>query len=300
MTSILSPVTGKHATKKEFDIPVSIIKDRYNAININVDRFFPNLQSIELRKCEATGYRFYYPFSIFGDDLFYQELQSENESYYIRRWEHTIALTHLNENENVLEVGSGSGYFLEFLKQKKINAVGLELNQKAVKEANQKGLEIKNQLLEDFVGDKAGQFDVVCSFQVLEHITNIKSYFEHSINALKKGGKIIIGVPNNNPYIFKHDIFHTLNLPPHHAGLWDKNSFKKLEQVYPIKLNHIYFEPLSEYKEWYLTQVKYYKNKNKLLGFLLGAVPRPLYKAVLKLLKNKIEGRNILAVFEKL
>jgi 2-polyprenyl-3-methyl-5-hydroxy-6-metoxy-1,4-benzoquinol methylase len=300
MSTILSPVTGKHATKKEIEIPVSVIKERYNAININVDRFFKNLQSVEIRKCEATGYRFYFPFGIFGDDLFYQELQSGCETYYIERWEHVMTLNLLQETDKVLEVGSGSGYFLQLLKQKNISAVGLELNQKAVKEANEKGLTLKNQLLEEFASGQEKQFEAVCSFQVLEHISDIKSYFDYTIKTLKKGGKIIIGVPNNNPYIFKHDVLHTLNLPPHHAGLWDKNSFKKLEQFFPIKLKHIYLEPLIDYKEWYQTQVKYYKNKNKLFGSILGAVPRPLYKAVLKLLKNKIEGRNILAVFEKL
>lgn len=297
---VLSPVTAKDATIKETEIPVDLIVERYWMLGLDVRRYFNNIKFVEIRSCVATGYRFYYPFEIFGDDLFYEELQSNYSSYYAERWEHFTALGLLDAGETVLEVGSGSGYFLTLLQKKGIIANGLELNGLAVQEGLKKGLKIENRLLENYAQEHTTSYDAVCSFQVVEHISDIKSYFEHALMVLKKGGRIIIGVPNNNPYIFKYDKYHTLNLPPHHAGLWNKEAFEQMPKCFPIQLKKIFIEPLTEYKEWYQAQINHYREKKSFQATLLQLIPRPLYKSILKLLRNRIQGRNIIAVFEKL
>lgn len=299
--NVLSPVTGHHTTAVELTIDTSKIIEQYQLLGIDVRRFFNQKKQVELRKCSATGYRFYYPYDIFGDDQFYTDLQSVLPGYYSEsRWEHILSQKFISQDQKVLEVGSGSGYFLKMLRERKINSEGLELNSKAYNDALTNGLTVYNHLLGEHVIHKEGYYDVVCSFQVLEHISDVKSYMEDCIKILKPNGKIIIGVPNNNPYIFKHDKFHTLNLPPHHAGLWNRNAFENLQSHFPIKLDSIHIEPLREYKEWYKVQKKYKSKENSVLGFLMGIVPRPLYKTILSLLKNKIEGRNIIAVFSKM
>ena len=110
---------------------------------------------------------------------------------------------------------------------------------------------------------------------------------------------MIVCVPNNNPYLYKHDFYHTLNLPPHHAGLWNKEAFGNLPRFFPMKVRSIRIEPLQDYKLWYQTQVNYYKEKGSGLSTLLSIIPRPVYKAPLILLRNYIEGRNILVEFVK-
>jgi 2-polyprenyl-3-methyl-5-hydroxy-6-metoxy-1,4-benzoquinol methylase len=154
-------------------------------------------------------------------------------------------------------------------------------------------------LLEDHAIENENKYDVVCSFQVLEHIANPRSYLINSLKVLKDGGKLIIAVPNNNPYIFKHDILHTLNLPPHHAGLWNKESFENIPKFFPLELVAAIIEPLSEYKEWFQVQVEYLKNQKHFSGTLLSMLPRPLYKGILRLFRKSIEGRNIIVVFSK-
>ena len=69
-------------------------------------------------------------------------------------------------------------------------------------------------------------------------------FIKDSLLALKPNGKLIIGVPNNNPFLFVNDKYHTLNLPPHHAGLWNKKSLKSLEQIFNIELVSLQYEPL--------------------------------------------------------
>lgn len=299
--NIPSPVTGQHSTEKELDIDTSLINNLYAKLGIDTTRFFTNINSIELRRCSATGYRFYYPYTIFGDDKFYEELQTKLNWYYMEnRWEHSYALRLLSGKQKVLEVGSGSGHFLDMLKKQGIEAEGLELNPKAVKEASSRGLNIYNVPLQHFSSNHTPEYDAVCSFQVLEHIYDVKSYIEHCLKVLKPGGKLIIAVPNNNPYIYRYDVYHTLNLPPHHSGLWNRAAFMALENHFPIRLKSVQVEPLREYKEWYRVQQSHYKKNSRFIGLLTSVVPRPVYKLFLKLFRNKIEGRNIIAVFTKL
>jgi hypothetical protein len=90
-----------------------------------------------------------------------------------------------------------------------------------------------------------------------------------------------------------------LNLPPHHAGLWNREAFSNLPRFFPMKVRSIRIEPLQDYKLWYQTQVNYYKEKGSGLSGLLSVIPRTVYKAPLILLRNYIEGRNILVEFVK-
>lgn len=299
--SFRSPITGSVNTSLVHKIPTKIIIEKYQQLNIDVSRFFTQCEEIEMHQCNDSLYRFYYPFNIFGDGKFYEELQAKAPGYYIEgRWEHFKALNFINKNERVLEVGCGDGFFLDLLRKKNIGSVGLELNSKAAEDARKKGLTVYTQLLEEHSNAHANQYDVVCSYQVLEHISEPHSFLSDCLKAIKPGGKIIIAVPNNNPYIFKHDLFHTLNLPPHHAGLWNKEAFENLQKFFPVKLISTNIEPLTEYKEWFQAQVKYLKEKKSIWGNLLSLVPRPLYKVVLRAFRNSIEGRNILVVFTKI
>jgi len=298
--SVSSPVTGNKNTNLIQKIPVKTIIEKYQRIDLDVSRFFQNMQDIEMYQCNDTQYRFYYPYTIFGDDKFYEELQLKESGYYYQgRWEHFQAIDLIKSNETVLEIGCGDGFFLNLLRTKNIKSVGLELNPKAATEARKKGLEVFTQLLEEHAPKNENAYDIVCSFQVLEHISNPRSYFLNSLKVVKPGGRLIIAVPNNNPYIFKHDILHTLNLPPHHSGLWNRESFENIPKFFPIALSSINIEPLSEYKEWFQVQLKYLRGKRSFWGSLLSIVPRPFYKFALRLFRNSIEGRNIIAVFTK-
>jgi SAM-dependent methyltransferase len=300
--SIKSPVTGSSNTSVIQEIRVPKIIDLYKQeLDFDVSRYFHGLEAIGLYRCGDSGYRFYYPFDIFGDDVFYQQLQKAENYYPSEKWEYNAVLDLIPENADVLEIGSGGGHFMQLAARKKkgVRLKGIELNTKAVTEARNKGLDVTAERIEDFATSNAERFDVVCSMQVLEHITEVRSFIESSLRTLKKGGIMIICVPNNNPYLYKHDFYHTLNLPPHHAGLWNREAFCSLPSWFSMRLRKIRTEPLQDYKYWYQTQVNYYKEKGNAISMLMSLIPRPLYKGPLILLRNSIEGRNILAEFVK-
>ena len=61
--------------------------------------------------------------------------------------------------------------------------------------------------------------------------------------------------------MFINDKYHTLNLPPHHAGLWNKNSLKSLGKIFPLELEVLEFEPLEESYDQFINHLLSKKQK---------------------------------------
>ncbi|MEO6547801.1 MAG: class I SAM-dependent methyltransferase [Ferruginibacter sp.] len=298
--NVKSPVTYSFNTSLVKSFEVETIKQQYlNEVNVDTSRFFEGLTNIQLYNCNDTGYRFYSPDGIWGDGSFYEELQKNNSWYYAKeRWEHKIAIGRLKTTDKVLEIGCGDGVFLDIMKNKGIRDIeAIELNELAVNELRIKGFSAYNETIESFARHNQEKYDVVCFFQVLEHIYDIKSFLEAALSTLKKGGKMMIAVPHNNPYLLRYDINHTLNLPPHHAGLWNQQAFEKLPGFFEMEVSYITIMPLTEYKMWYRIQRNYYKRTNRINYYLMSLVPRPVYKIFLSIFKQP--GRYILAEFIK-
>jgi len=290
-----SPVTNTENVRIVESIPSKLIIRKYlKELNINVSRFFET-DTVKIFECLDTGYKFYYPFNIIGDDKLYEDLQAIGGYYSTWNWEHEVAFNQIKKNDKVLEVGCGDGGFISKLKGANIDCCGLELNKKAVEVCLQKGLVVFDELLEEHKVKRPDFYDVVCSFQVLEHISDVESYINDSIDVVKVGGKIIFGVPNNNPFIFKRDIYHTLNMPPHHMGLWSEGSFKSLEKYYGMKLIDIKVEPLREVRKYLNVSLEY--NNLFLLKKITKYIPAILIRPIAKIMKWK--GRHLIGIFEK-
>ncbi len=299
MSEIKSPLNTKDGETLLLDrFPTREIIKNYKELGLKVERFFSK-EYVELYKCLSTGYRFYYPPSIIGDSEFYKELSITRKNYYSERWEHKKSLNFIEENDEVLEIGSGFGIFLKMLKEKQINAKGIELNMHAVNHCKNINLNVEGILIEDIVEDYKEHYDVVCSFQVLEHIYEVHDFIENQLKTLKKGGKLIIGVPNNNPYLFINDKYHTLNLPPHHSGLWNKESLFSLERVFNLKVDKLIFEPLSLTYDYFI-EFNLKKIKHKKVQDILKKIETKYRPILRKLLSKFINGRNILVVYKKL
>ncbi len=296
---MISPIANKENSVKLIDsFDVQGIISNYQMLGIKVDRFFEGLEKINLYECIESGYRFYHPFSAIGDAEFYKDLSINRKNYYSTRWEHLKIITTLKHTERVLEIGSGFGSFLKLLKSKSIYAEGIELNPEALKQCIKDNLVVHDELIEEFAKQHPNEYDVVCYFQVLEHITEVHSFIENSLIPLKTDGKLIIGVPNNNPYLFVNDKYHTLNLPPHHAGLWNLKSLKALEQIFPITIESVNYEPLAKTYNSFLKV--YIDNSNYLYSKVLRFFKRVAPKYLKKVLCRCINGRNILVVFRKI
>lgn len=297
---VISPLSKNYRTEEiwKFDSE-QIIKKYKHELNIDVSDYFNNVKEIVLFKCRKSGLKFYYP-TIEGDGHFYKKL-SEVDWYYPKtKWEHFEALKNFPTHGRLLEVGCGRGDFLKLIISEKphLQVEGLEINPEALITLKQKKIKHSSENLNIFADENKNQFDVVCCFQVLEHVSNPKTFIEECLKLLKTGGLLICAVPNNNPYLFGFDMWHTLNMPPHHQLLWNKKSVLYLEKIVPIKILTIDFEPQSEKSlRLYLKYSAKYYFKYSFFEKIIDFLPNIVIKLIIK--TNWIKGRNLLFVGQK-
>lgn len=290
---ILSPITSKPAKKIKSVDTSEIIQKYTKTFNLDISQYLGKYDKVDIYECEQTGYRFYYPFDILGDSKFYEHLQQYDWYYMPWKWEHQQATKYVNPNMNVLEVGCASGAFLKKLKElKNANVTGLELNQSV----SNSGVEIKNETIQNHALNNKEKYDIVCSFQVLEHVSDVKSFIQSQIDCLKTGGKLIISVPNNDSFI--KDSENILNMPPHHVGLWNKKSLSEIIKYFDIKLENYFFEPMQQYHLNYFNDtIMSRTKKNFKIPIKLSKKISFLYRF---LSSKSYKGFTIIAIYEKI
>ncbi len=102
----------------------------------------------------------------------------------------------LKSETRLLEVGASSGQFLVHIKDKVSIANAIELDTACCTFMRENlGLQVDSELLDDsaFAGET---YDVVCAFQVMEHVENPVAFLEGLRKATKPGGCIFVEVPN--------------------------------------------------------------------------------------------------------
>lgn len=307
VAAVKSPITNSPNVVLEQTIDCQFLIDTYRSrLNIDVKKYFDGLEYVQIYRCQETGYRFYYPFDLEGDSDFYKALQIFPWYYVDWKWEFDVASKIIKAGEALLEIGCGRGAFIEKMQQKGVVCTGLEFNEDAVEVGRSQGLNIFVQSIQDHAKTNLEKYDVVCYFQVLEHIAAVKEFIQASIDVLKPGGTLIICVPNNDSFII-YDKNLVTNMPPHHMGLWNKKSLINLESVFDIKLKKVYFEPLSfENCDWYygiqMTRLLKFTNKLRVFGKvsrkLSTVFEKPLLEFV-KIIKHNIHDHSMLAVYKK-
>jgi 2-polyprenyl-3-methyl-5-hydroxy-6-metoxy-1,4-benzoquinol methylase len=309
MNKVKSPLTQSEDVSLEETIETKFIIEKYReTFKIETARFFDGIDKISVYKCNKTKFRFYHPFHLAGDGRFYEELQNLPWYYPTWKWEHEISKNIIIKKnfKDILEIGCANGSFIEAIQSldKYIKCTGLELNEKAVELANTKGLRVLNESIQQHEKKLQKGYDLVCSFQVMEHISEIHEVINASLGVLKIGGLLIVSVPNNSSFL-GYDKLNVLNAPPHHMGKWDEVSLKNLQNIFPIKLEKIFLEPLSEQLKIYRSSIlfnihyeKFEKRKKK-----LGMVGRLLNKLEYLLIPFKyptFDNMTIIALYRKL
>ncbi|MCP4711069.1 MAG: class I SAM-dependent methyltransferase [Planctomycetes bacterium] len=137
------------------------------------------------------------------------------ERMYEASWEHSIAVgkeQHGNLEVNlafleavdllqpgmdVLEVGCGIGTVVEALRQKGCRAQGTDISAKAVAYGREKypGIELAAEPAEQ-MSWADGSFDVVVSFDVVEHLVEVEMHLAEVRRVLREGGYYLVGTPN--------------------------------------------------------------------------------------------------------
>ncbi|MEM9450773.1 MAG: class I SAM-dependent methyltransferase [Cyanobacteria bacterium P01_E01_bin.6] len=141
-------------------------------------------------------------------------------------------------NKRVLDIACGSGYGSNILKQSGAATVlGVDICSEAVEYANQQyllqGIEFICDDAEQF--DCSDTFDVICSFETLEHLKSPEQFLQKLYRLLSAEGDLLLSVPlgetrHFDPYhlhaFSKDDIFSLLNQAGFSVDLYRLDVFK--------------------------------------------------------------------------
>jgi 2-polyprenyl-3-methyl-5-hydroxy-6-metoxy-1,4-benzoquinol methylase len=272
----------------------------------DVERFFKGIDKISIYRCPVSQLEFFHPIGLDGDSRFYEELSKGAWYYQTERWENKQSLSFIKSGDRVLEIGSGSGFFGKYLADNVPGAdyLGLELNEKAVKDGVASGIRLIAEDSRTHSIKNSGSYDVVCSFQVFEHVSNIKALYEDAIQLLRPGGYLLVAVPNNDLAFLRRNVMYSkvLNMPPHHVNLFTPNSLSKIGNLMGLKVEKTLKEPLMQLnRDTYL-----YNTVNRLFlgnNFITRAFWKLklhfILRPIASLFNNFINGHTVMVVYGK-
>ena len=103
---------------------------------------------------------------------------------------------YLAKDASLLEVGCGSGEFLNLVRDKVETAEGVEITPSQVQKVRSDGFRCYDVMITEMNPPK--QYDVICMFALLEHVPNVKEFIGYLKRYLKDSGLVFIEVPNLN------------------------------------------------------------------------------------------------------
>jgi 2-polyprenyl-3-methyl-5-hydroxy-6-metoxy-1,4-benzoquinol methylase len=226
--------------------PAYLIRAWQQSLNIDISSELGDVREVVRYRCMKCELEFYDP-GLAGSASLYAQLQQFDWYYMPHKWEHTAASKDIMPGTKVLEVGSGTGGFVEWVSGvRQVEALGLELNARAVSEAARLGRRVEHTKIEELCSSHREHFDVVCAFQVLEHLSDPRSFLLSCLEVLKPSGRLILAVPNSGGFI-RRDEADLLNRPPHHVTWWTQQVLQRLAEFLPMRLTRLRYEPLASY-----------------------------------------------------
>jgi 2-polyprenyl-3-methyl-5-hydroxy-6-metoxy-1,4-benzoquinol methylase len=174
----------------------------------------------------------------------------------------------ISDEKTLLDVGCGTGDFLQVAKQNKWKVSGIEPNAQARTIANNK---TDNSVFEidQLLKFQPASFNVITLWHVLEHLPNLEEHVQVFKKLLKPNGTLIIAVPNYKSYDAKYykEFWAAYDVPRH---LWhfNKKSISKL--VSKVSMEVVKIKPM--YFDAFYVSLLSEKYKNQNMNFLRGSL----------------------------
>lgn len=215
--------------------------------------------------------------------------------------------------KRALDVGCGSGLFLEVAGQRGFEAVGIEADPHRVQWCTSRGLEVLHGTLPDR-RLRPGSFDLVWISHVIEHVHTSRQFMHEAVRLTAPGGLLCVLTPNiKNVAARICRCHHRSVIPPAHLTYWSARPLQFLARQFGLVPLRLY----SSGGAWDLKEILAYLLRLRFLRRAPATLPmtpfvegkgkaaRSLYSAVLRLsrlvatLMERIGGEELVGIFRR-
>lgn len=213
--------------------------------------------------------------------------------YMLRRKKRLIEKATSLKTGQILDVGTGTGFFLNEMKENGWQVTGTEKSSDA-RDFAKKEFGLDNLPSEKLFTLKEKSFDVITLWHVLEHIHLLNENMETFHDLLREKGKLIIAVPNHNSTDAQHyKEFWAAYDVPRHIWHFAPKQMKLLAEKHEFKFTSLHTMPFDSFYVSMLSE-KYKKSKLALLkGIFYGKI------SWLNSILNPEKCSSVIYVFER-
>jgi SAM-dependent methyltransferase len=233
-----------------------------------------------------------------GDSRFYTLAYDQPGRYAAWKWDYQVTYETLQKlvakrDFRLLEIGAGNGTFVQKIAPALIpkeNVLCIEYSECGVREINNYGIEcLSHDILQLDRVQYRERFDVVCMFQVLEHMSDPDALFECLTHSTGKRAHLFIAVPNAKQREFFDLQGIREDIPPTHIGRWNKRCFETMAARYGWVVIRHEIEPST-----LMTKVIRLVSYRFVRSTLADRINRMSTRSLRRLLKATVLGSYIL------
>jgi SAM-dependent methyltransferase len=141
--------------------------------------------------------------------------------------------------DRLCDVGCGDGQFLGLARERGWDAHGIELNPPAARRAEQRGARVAVGVLEELDDLAWGTFDLVTSWDVLEHTPDPALFAERLVRLLAPGGTLVVTTLNRASLAWWWFGMRWSMVCDDHFTYWDRRSLSRLFRARGLAIDDV-------------------------------------------------------------
>ena len=167
-----------------------------------------------------------------GSEKFYKWITTEPSYFTKKRWEWDAVadLIPSVSRGSLLEIGCGSGHFLDMMaKNTVLQVAGIDISETSVSYCRAQGLAVQKATVNEFRAANGTKplHDHIVAFHCLEHLADPLDFLHQLRSLLKPDGRLFLSTPLS-PMSLESNWYDPLNHPPHHLTRWNTASLEAL------------------------------------------------------------------------
>lgn len=131
---------------------------------------------------------------------------------------------HFFDNKDVLDVGCGTGQFVNMIQGKVKSVLGIDLSEECIDFAIKRGLNCKKV---DFL-EIDSRFDIISMWHLIEHLRSPADFIKHAYKILNPGGTLLIETPAVGSVSYGFGKDWRFFMPVEHINLFTQNALFSL------------------------------------------------------------------------